>query len=108
MYISYCNPVKPNSSGLTGGRSDLDQVIIWIRVAKDSSKYKNLRTPINRKFNDTGSANLIIKYLYNNLQNIKINKIITVGPLFKTKNRHTINTHLFIGRRLRSCTCFWM
>jgi len=41
--------------------------------------------PINRKCNDTGSANLMIKYLLINLQNIKINKIITVQTLFKNQ-----------------------
>jgi hypothetical protein len=35
---------------------------------------ENLRTPINGKFNDIGSAGLVIKYLCINLQNIKTNK----------------------------------
>jgi hypothetical protein len=32
-------------------------------------KDKKIRTPMNGKFNDIGSANLVIKYLCINLQN---------------------------------------
>jgi hypothetical protein len=49
---------------------------------KISLKDKNIRTPINGKFNDIGSVDLVIKkliflikYLCTNLQNIKINNI---------------------------------
>jgi hypothetical protein len=44
--------------------------------AKDSPKRqkKNLRTPINGKFNDISSPDLVIIYLYINLQNIRIKK----------------------------------
>jgi hypothetical protein len=52
-------------------------VIIWINEAKDSpksQKKKTLRTLINGEFNDISSADLVIKCLCINLQNIKINK----------------------------------
>jgi hypothetical protein len=35
---------------------------------------------------------------------MKINKSVTVEPLFKIYKK---TVHLFIDRRLRSCTCFW-
>jgi hypothetical protein len=69
-------------------------VTFWISEAKDSPKIKKLRMPINRKCNDTVSANLIIKYLNINLQNIKINKIITVETLFKNQ-KQTQNIHIY-------------
>jgi hypothetical protein len=52
---------------------------------------KNLRTQINGKFNGISSADA------NKYRNI------AVEPLYKNY-RKTI--HLFIDRRLRSCTCF--
>jgi hypothetical protein len=52
---------------------------------------KMFRTQINGKFNDICTADEN-KYKY-----------ITVEPLFKNYKKAI---HLFIDRRLRSCTCF--
>jgi hypothetical protein len=51
---------------------------------------KKLRTWVNRKFIDIGSAD-------------ENKKNITVEPLFKNYKK---TIHLFIDGRLRSCTCF--
>jgi hypothetical protein len=58
---------------------------------KVALKEKKLRTQISGKFNDRNSAD------ENKHQNI------TVEPSFKNYKKII---HLFIDRRLRSCTCF--
>jgi hypothetical protein len=56
---------------------------------KIALKDKETDTQINGEFNDVGSADE--------------NKKITVEPLFKNYQK---TVHLFIDRRLGSCTCF--
>jgi hypothetical protein len=59
---------------------------------KVAQKEENpLRTQINGKLNDISSAD---EYKYQN---------VTVETLFKN---YIKTIHLFIDRRLRSCTCF--
>jgi hypothetical protein len=66
---------------------------------KVALKDKKLRMPVNGKFTDICSSERVIKYLFINVQNIKIHlKNITVQPLFENlkkkylKERHS--THI--------------
>jgi len=67
---------------------------------------KKLRTPINGKFNDTSSADLVTKYKRIILQNTKINfnKYYYRTLVYKLKKTQYI--HLVIDSRLRSCIHF--